>query len=188
MELTAAPADDLLVGMWFLIQLAVPQGAYCYVPTFARGVVTDYYEPTGEDYLRVEERCVRFKLDSMNRHKIGVRKTEATGRIGFLTNADGKGNAVLVVRNFLNAPSALYADVPLDNPSGETQDSVQSYNHHTGAKGFGEIEFHTPGVCRAMAEPWVTDVNQVWVFSGTRAVMEELAARLLGVARETFEA
>jgi len=183
-ELLAAPKDDLALGLWFLIQLVVPQGGYVYVPTLGRTKITDYYEPTGADYLRVEENHVRFKLDSTNRHKIGVRKTEVTGKIAYLSN-EHQGKATLVVRNFLNNPSANYADVPLHTPAG-TQDSVQSYNHFTGPSGFGEIEFHSPGVTRGMAEPVVTDSNQVWIFTGARADLVAIAGRLLGLPAQVF--
>jgi hypothetical protein len=149
-------------------------------------VTTDYYEPTGPDYLKVTDSHLRFKLDSKLRHKIGIRTNEVLGRGAYLTNAGGAGEATLVVRNFLNNPSARYADVPLQNPKG-TQDSVQMYNHHTlGPKGFGEIEFHTPGICRAMAEPVVTDVNQVWVFTGKRVDLVPVAVKLLNLPADVF--
>ncbi len=147
-------------------------------------MITDYFEKTGADYLRVEENHVRFKLDSMERHKIGIRKNEVTGRIGFLS-AEKEGTATLVVRNFLNNPSGHYADVPLHTPAG-TQDSVQSYNHYSGAEGFGELEFHSPGVNRVMAEPVVTDVNQVWAFTGKREVLVGIAGHLLNLPAPVF--
>jgi hypothetical protein len=184
-ELTESPKDDLFLGLWFLIQLVVPRGGHLYVPTSGKTVITDYYEPTGGDYLRVEEGHVRLKLDSMNRHKIGIRKTEVTGRAGFLSNDLGGGEATLVVRNFLNDPSGHYADVPLHTPAG-TQDSVQSYNHHTGPSGFGELEFHSPGVARSMAEPCVMDVNQVWAFTGPRVELVAVAGKLLNLPASVF--
>jgi hypothetical protein len=185
-DLLEAPADDLYIGIWFLIQMITPVGGYLYAPTAGRTVVTDYYEPTGPDYLKVTDTHVRFKIDSVLRHKIGIRKNEVLGRVGYLTNANGAGEAMLVVRNFLNNPSANYADVPLHTPAG-TQDSIQSYNHHTmGPAGFGELEYHAPGVCRSMAEPTVTDVNQVWVFTGQRSDLVAVAAKLLNLPTETF--
>ena len=187
-ELLESPQDGLSFGMWFLIQLAMPVdggGGHLYVPTLGRTVITDYYEPTGADYLRVEENHVRFKLDSKQRHKIGIRKTEVTGRAAYLSNADAGGKATLVVRNFLNNPSANYADVPLHTPSG-TQDSVQSYNHFSGPGGFGELEYHAPGVNRAAAEPVVYDTNQVWCFTGRREDLVAVASRLLGLPSSTF--
>ncbi len=183
-----APAH-LCLGLWFLIQLAVPVGGFVYIPTLARTVVTDYYEPTGADYLRVTDDHVRFKLDSIFRHKIGVRKTEATGRVAYLTNPDAKGQATLVIRNFLNNPAGDYADVPLHTPSG-TQDSIQSYNHFDlGTEGMGEIEFHAPGirVDDDALEPAVTrDVNQVFIFTGPRAQLIKIAARELRLLPEVF--
>jgi hypothetical protein len=187
-RLLEAPKDDLHFGMWFLIQLVVPKGGYLYAPTSGKAVITgDYYEPTGPDYLRVTDNHVRFKLDSVDRHKIGIRKTEVLGRAAFLSNPGGAGgqNATLVVRNFLNNPSGHYSDVPLHTPEG-TQDSIQSYNHNTGPGGFGELEFHSPGINRAMAEPVVTDVNQVWAFTGRREDLVPVASRLLNLPPDTF--
>lgn len=191
-RLLEAPIDDLHFGMWFLIQLVVPKGGYLYAPTAGKAVVTaDYFEPAGPDYLKVAENHVRFKLDSLQRHKIGIRKTEVTGRAGFLSNAGGAGaggggdDATLVVRNFLCDPSGHYSDVPLHTPTG-TQDCIQSYNHNTGPSGFGELEYHTPGINRAMPEPEVTDVNQVWAFTGKREDLVPIAAKLLNLPPETF--
>jgi hypothetical protein len=184
-ELLESPRDDLYFGLWFLIQLVVPAGGYLYAPTAGKTVITDYYEPTGPDYLRVTDSHVRFKLDSIHRHKIGIRKTEALGRVALLSNELATGNAALVIRNFLNDPSAHYADVPLHNING-THDSIQSYNHHSGPTGFGELEFHTPGINRAMPEPVVTDTNQVWAFSGPRTTLIAIAAKFLNLPPETF--
>src|SRR4051812_16250690 len=165
-DLLESPQDDLHFGMWFLIQLTMKDGGYFYAPTSGKTVITDYYEPTGDDYLRVAENHVRFKLDSKNRHKIGIRKTEVTGKMGYLSEGIA-GESTLIIRNFLNNPSGYYSDVPLHTPAG-TQDAIQSYNHNTGTAGFGEMEFHAPGVNRAMPEPSVTDVNQLWAFTGKR--------------------
>ena len=181
-ELQESPLDAFYAGLWFLIQL--PVSGYAYIPTYGKTVTTDYYEPTGDDYLRVDDTHVRFKIDSLHRHKIGVRKTEVTGRMGYLKN-EVAGQSLLVVRNFLNNPSGHYADVPLHTPAG-TQDSVQCYNHHSDPQGFGEIEFHPPGVKRSMAEPVTTDVNQVWVFTGSRADLVPIASRLLGLSAQVF--
>ncbi len=185
-ELLESPEDPLYFGLWFLIQLVVPAGGYLYAPTAGRTVITDYYEPTGADYVTVTDTHVRFKLDSIDRHKIGIRKTEALGRVGFLSNPLPDGRTTLIIRNFLNDPSAHYADVPLHTPGG-TQDSIQSYNHYSGPTGFGELEFHTPGVNRAMPEPVVTDTNQVWAFSGPRTTLARIAAKLLNLPLGTFD-
>ncbi|HEY4328319.1 MAG TPA: hypothetical protein VGN88_01185, partial [Phycisphaerae bacterium] len=192
--LLASPKDEIHFGRWFLIQLVVPKSGYLYVPTSGKGVVTgDYFEATGPDYLKVTETHVRFRLDSLERHKIGIRKTEVLGRGAFLSHAGGAGgtggaggdDATLVVRNFLNNPSAHYSDVPLHTPSG-THDSVQSYNHNSGPSGFGELEYHTPGVSRRMPDPRVTDTNQVWVFTGKREDLVPVAVKLLNLPAETF--
>jgi hypothetical protein len=185
-DLLEAPQDDLHFGMWFLIQMVTPAGGYLYAPTSGRAVVTgDYFEATGPDYLKVTETHVRFKLDSLARHKIGIRKNEVLGRAGFLTNAGAGEGATLIVRNFLCNPSGHYSDVPLHTPTG-TQDCIQSYNHFTGPTGFGELEYHSPGICRKMAEPVVTDVNQVWVFTGKRGDLVPVAAKLLNLPAEVF--
>jgi len=184
LELLAAPTDTFYVGLWFLIQMCT--AGYAYVPTWGRPVVTDYYEPTGPDYLRVSDDHVRFRLDSLTRHKIGVRKVEVTGRAAYLRDDVG-GQSVLVIRNFFNNPSGHYADVPLHTPAG-TQDSVQFYNHKTGGlAGFGELEFHGPGLKLGMSEPVLYDTNQVWVFSGARADLVQVAARLLGLGVKVFD-
>ncbi len=186
-RLTEAPRDDQYFGMWFLIQLVVPKGGYLYAPTAGKAAITDYFEPTPAGYLRVADNHVRFKLDSLERHKIGIRKTDVTGRAGFLSNAGGAGgsDATLIIRNFLCAPSSNYCDIPLHTPAG-TQDCVQSYNHMTGSAGFGELEYHSPSVCRAMPEPVVTDTNQVWTLTGKREDLVPIAAKLLNLPQETF--
>ncbi len=180
-----SPSDSLYFGLWFLIQMVVPHGGHFYAPTLGKTVITDYYEATGADYLRVENNHVRFKLDSIDRHKIGIRKTEVTGRIGFLSN-EHEGRATLIVRNFLNNPSGRYADVPLHTPAG-TEDSVQSYNHFSGPTGFGELEYHSPGVNRSMAEAVVVDTNQVWAFTGLRRDLVGVASFLLNLPVGVFE-
>ena len=184
MELKKAPTEALYFGMWFLIQFLVGDGGYVFVPTRGKGVITDYYEKTGRDYLRVGEDHVRFKADSIDRHKIGIRKSEVMGRIGFLSNAGKGGMATLIVRNFLNDPSGHYADVPLHRPEG-TQDSVQAYNHYSGREGFTEIEFHSPGV-RMGGERVVMDTNQVWIYQGKREKLVGIAGKLLYLPERVF--
>ena len=179
--LLQSPKDEIHFGMWyFLFNSSCPKADICMCRTSGRAVITgDYFEATGPDYLKVADNHVRFKLDSMNRRKIGIRKTEVLGRAAFLSNPGGAGGdqATLVVRNFLNNPSAHYSDVPLHTPTG-THDSVQSYNYNTGPTGFGELEYHTLCISRRMPDldPRVTDTNQVWAFTGKREDLTPIAA------------
>lgn len=186
-DLLASPKKGQCFGLWFLIQFLVPAGGYIYAPTCGKATVTDYYEKTGKDYLRVADDHVRFKADSIDRHKIGIRKTEVMGRIGFLSNALKTGAATLIVRNFLNDPSANYADVPFGVPMDKgPQDSVQAYNHYSGPTGFSEMEFHSPGISAAAGGATVSDVNQVWIFQGKREKLTAIASKLLYLPRSAF--
>ena len=56
----------------------------------------------------------------------------------------------------------------------------------SGPTGFGELEYHSPSVCRAMPEPVVTDTNQVWTFTGRCEDLVRIAAKLLNLPAETF--
>ena len=81
-QLTESPKDALHFGLWFLIQLVVPNGGYLYAPTSGKTVITDYYEPTGSPTTCASKTTtsVSSSTTPSTATRSGSAKTEVTGR------------------------------------------------------------------------------------------------------------
>lgn len=149
-------------GIWQLLQL--PFGGDMLVRTCRRTKPVVLF---GKADLTVSDKLVRYRMKAEGCHKISVRATDLTGRVGYLN-----GNN-LVIRNFFVNPSGEYIDTPwLDEA--DRGYAFQACNVNIPRLGqFNELEYHVP--------TGHTDVSQVWAFRGTRTAIRAVAERLLGL-------
>ena len=162
--------------LWSLPVL--PGSGEIIIPTHYRARVRDFMEPTGEAHLAIEDRCVRFRLDGRERHKIGIKPGPLTGRMGYVRALDG-GDWTLVVRNFFVNPSAEYVEVPWDDPT-DLGYAVEIYNHNGQGGEFGEMEYHAPAIGGDTGLDSYLDRSQLWAFRGPADLIRVAGDRLLG--------
>ena len=97
-------------GLWNLVQM--PHGGELLVPTFGRTKPIIVFGDIPSDDLVNEDHLIRYKMRQQGEHKIAIRATATTGRVGYIYQADGKWS--LIIRSFIVNPSGEYIDVPLE--------------------------------------------------------------------------
>lgn len=170
------PAAAPPVSLWNI--LVVPASGWAIVPVWGEARVRDFFAPTPPERLRVGPRAVAFQLDGLQQHKIALRAAYLAGRAGFLRELDAQHSSLLV-RSFAVNPSGDYIDTPWEAP-GETGYAFQSYNDGGSLGGFGELEYHTPAIGGGRGSDQLTDVSQVWGYTGPTPAIRRIAAHLLG--------
>ena len=169
---SSAPAPP--VGLWHLVQL--PHGGDMLIPTFFRNEPKIFMGAVGPEALIVDDHLIRYKMRAEGKHKLGVRATATTGRVGYLCNAGD--DASLVVRNFRVNPSGEYVDVPWT----ETDNfgfAFQACNINAPLGMFCELEYHVPAVGPQEGGSRSEDQSQMWAFRGPEAAIRSIARRLL---------
>src|SRR5579862_3576212 len=169
--------DDVpLVGLWSLTQM--PHQGELFIPTYSKAEPRIYFgladTPPGE--LSTSDRLVRFKMRAAGEHKIGIRASATTGRIGYLYPT-GKMYA-LIVRNFFVNPSGEYADVPWTEPEDRGY-STQACSVNSRWGEFSEMEYHVPAIGGCTGLNYIEDRSQLWAFRGSREDMVQIARALL---------
>ncbi|BBH20627.1 hypothetical protein Back11_19720 [Paenibacillus baekrokdamisoli] len=162
-------------SLWNLIQ--VPATGEAIMPTHGEADAVPFLLGQGMEGTRTEEGAVRFRIDGRIKRKISIRAAEAKDRIGYLRVAED-GTYYLLVRSFNMDRAGAYGDVPLDRPE-ESGHCVQCYNDDGTLGGFGEIEYHTP--LMGPGQRKMTDISQVWCYSGDEEQIGKVATELLGV-------
>jgi len=161
---------NIRLGIWNLIQ--VPAGGEIIIPTLFKSPPRDYFEKTGPHRLKVEPNLIRFVIDAKSCHKIGVKVTALTGRMGYLFSLD-RDETALIIRNFSVNPSGDYIDVPWD----ETDDfgyAAQCYNDNGELGSFGELEYHSPAIGGSNGKNKCMDKSQVWAFRGDKEKIKRI--------------
>jgi hypothetical protein len=177
LKIVDANSDDApLVGLWSLTQM--PHRGELLIPTYSKADPRIYFglvdTPPGE--LAVSDRLTRFKMRAPGEHKIGLRATVTTGRIGYIYPAGDK--YALIVRNFFVNPSGEYADVPWTEPEDRGY-SAQACSVNSRWGMFSEMEYHVPAIGGATGLRQVEDRSQLWAFRGSRENIETIARSLL---------
>jgi len=164
-------------SIWNILQ--VPACGKVILPCTPGINVTDYFEPTGNKHLTVTNDKLTFVIDAKERHKIGIAAAGIFDRVGYHRKLPD-GSDSLLIRNFLNIPSAQYTDKPLHqrNPNG---DLLQLYNDSGDLGAFGEIECHSP----VIEAPDLSEISmsiQTWAFQGSNKEITAIAQNLLGAS------
>ncbi len=170
------PAGAPPISLWSL--LVVPVTGWMIIPTWAATAARDFFEPTAPERLIAGRHAVRFLIDGLEQHKIGLRAEALTGRAGYLRSA-GPSRSALLVRQFVVNPSGDYIDTPWEARD-QPGYAFQSYNGGEALGQFGELEYHSPAIGGDTGQASLTDTSQLWAFSGPSAQIEAVARRLLG--------
>lgn len=162
------------VGLWQLLQM--PHGGEMIVPTFAGTQPKIYMGSVSAEDLLIEPHLVRYKMQAVGEHKLGIRATDLTGRAGYLWHQGAETS--LVIRNFTVNPSGEYVDVPGTEPD-NVGFAFQACNVNSGLGAFSEMEYHVPAVGSKSGTYLSTDESQVWAFRGSENAVRSVARRLL---------
>jgi hypothetical protein len=166
------------VGIWNLIQL--PAGGEFLVPLYSRTTPQKCFGEMPADRVMIEDHILRVRADFGGSHKIALKATALTGRVGYAySQADCWS---LVIRNFFVNPSGQYIDVQRHDPD-DYGYAVQICRVDEPQYGsFCELEYHAPAI-GALPDPARSeDTSQVWAFRGPRHAIDAIARKLLGGA------
>lgn len=170
---TSAETSDR-VGLWNLLQM--PHGGDLLVPTYARTEPRIYMGAITSEDLIVEDRLIRYKMRASGEHKLGIRATMTTGRVGYIYSSGPDWS--LIIRNFFVDPSGEYVDVPWDDTE-YFGFSVQACNINSGLGSFSELEYHVPAIGQGTGRTRCEDVSQVWAFRGSLESVRFVGKNLL---------
>lgn len=172
--------EPLLSESWNLAQ--VRPGGVALIPATTAAQITDYYEPSDGAVSTVEGGVAGY-ITGDRRYKIGVKSAHVHGRVGYY-RLSPNGEASLLVRNFANDPSSVYAEEP-DFAPGVLGDSIHLYNDDGGLGGFGELEARGRTIGGATTRTHAVDEFTSWWFRGAPADLNRVAMHLLGMSIET---
>jgi hypothetical protein len=177
-HLATATTDPLYSESWCLMQLN-PGGTMLISTTVADAEVSTYFGDPAPDSLTVVDGAYRLALTGRREYKVGYKAAHVTGRLGYLnTLADGRG--YLIIRNYFNNPSAIYAEEPPRLP-GVNGHSVHVYNGGGDFGQMGELEVTGQTIGGVSGRASSTDDFVLWVFSGAREQLQAIGRLLLGV-------
>ena len=175
MDLTARSEQEMFAESWDLLQIR-PEGTL-YIPMYVPVRGTDHYEPAAEMETLVRG-GVCLKINGQRRYKIAYPSSALTGRFGYLADADGE-NTYLVVINYPNNPSCMYAEEPPLRP-GDRGYSIHIYNDDGTSGGFAEMECNLQTIGRPTGLDRSIDRVTKWIYSGKKEQVQQIAGYLLG--------
>jgi hypothetical protein len=173
-------SDDIVSETWNVLQ--VRPGSTILIPCSPRIEISEiggYRHPVPEAARAVRGNHLQIEVTGDRQWKIGLRSAHVTGRLGCLVRP-GSGEPCLLVRNFGNNPSALYAEESFDQP-GNNGNSVHVYHDDGELGSFGELECNGQAIGGPTGRSASTDTFTTWVYLGPTAAIGEIAAHLLGI-------
>lgn len=177
----ALPADapsGARAGLWHLAQ--VPPGGVIGLPTTQPRAPRVYFGQPAPGQLELVPTGLRLRVDGQTMLKIGVQAAHLLGRMGYLRET-GPETSALLVRGFTVNPSGQYLDAPWDDPTAsELGYAAQCYTDDGALGGFGELEYHAPGIGAWTGLTALTEESQLWGFHGSTTSILSVAAELLG--------
>lgn len=181
-EMSFDGGAPLLSEAWNLAQIR--PGGRVLIPATPMVEVTDYYEPSA-DFVDVVPGAVSARVTGDRRYKIGVKAAHVNGRLGYFREGEGSDSS-LIVRNFPNDPSSVYAEEP-DFSEGVLGDSIHIYNDDGGLGGFGELEARGLTIGGTTGRVSSADEFTSWWFFGTVEQLNVISHHLLGVALDVMD-
>ncbi len=163
------------VGLWNLVQM--PHDGELWIATHHRSEPCIIMGAIGCQDLHVGNHQIRYHMRAAGEHKLSVRATATTGRVGYLYQTGDRW--ALIVRNFFVNPSGEYIDPPWSNPE-YLGFSVQACNVNSSLGSFSELEYHIPAIGRGTGRTRCDDASLVWAFRGPRESITTVARLLLG--------
>ncbi len=170
---TGADQAHPAIGLWSLLQM--PHGGELLIPTISRSAVSIYFGEIHAQDVTIADHLIRYRMDAVGEHKLGVPVIALMGRAGYLYRSGHE--SCLVIRNFSVNPSGEYIDVPWHDPQSEGS-AVEACNVNSSLGAFSELEYHAPAFGGPGGAVRCQDVSQVWAFRGAeRDILE--AGRIL---------
>jgi|GEM_PF-232445 len=166
------------VGLWNLVQM--PHGGDLLVPTFFRSQPTVCFGKVSNTDLIVDDHLIRYKMRATGEHKLTMRATASTGRVGYVYRTGDRWAAI--IRNYVVNPSGEYVDPPWDAPN-DMGYATQACNVNGALGTFSELEYHIPAIGKGTGRSRCDDAAQVWAFRGTERQIQTVVHNLLGVTR-----
>lgn len=168
-----------VVGTWDLLQL--PAGGTLVCPTVsAVAKPRIYYGTHDSDRMSHDDRAFRFKIDGRRQLKFGLTPWQTTGRLGYFRAVGAV--STFIFRTFSVQPGMPYVDLPLSSDDILGGDALQSYNDGGAFGGFGEMEYHDPGIVVGQSPEARSGSCTTHILAGPDASVREAARALLGVA------
>lgn len=175
--LTVLGGDPMYAEMWNLVQLQA--GGVLVIPAAEGAEVTRYFGEPRQDALATDNGAFRIALTGQQQYKTGYKAAYLSGRMGYLHQQDG--THYLLVRQFNNDPSTVYAEEPPDAP-GVRGHAVHVYNDGGQFGANGEMEANGRTVGGDTGRLSITDTFNMWMyFSDDPAPLQQIGQRLLGV-------
>lgn len=169
--------EPAAVGLWNLVQM--PHGGDLLVPTYGRTTPKICFGNIAPEDLVADEHLLIYRMRAAGEHKIDIRATATTGRIGYLYQTPA-GRWALIVRNFFVDPSGEYVDPPWNDVE-DLGYAAQACNVNSNLGSFSELEYHVPAIGRGTGHAKSRDVSRLWAFRGDEAQIRRVANILLGV-------
>jgi len=170
--------DDILSEAWVLIQLNA--GGNIFIPVTCSDVeFTDYFQPVDENYQKINNNYIDLKISGDRQYKVGYNSAYLSGRLGYMNKIDGQ-KSYLIIRNFFNNPSSVYAEEPPE-VYGKRGNSVHVYNDNGMFGGFGELECNGLTLGGETKRKSSRDAMVLWIYTGKEEKLIEIIRRLLGI-------
>jgi hypothetical protein len=156
------------VDMWHLIQM--PVGGRLLIPTLGRARPLVYFNSLGRGSWKSAQDRLTWRYTGDQCAKIGLDTAQVTGRAGVLRRMTN-GEWAALIWQFPSMPGADYCDGP--DARRARQQVAQAWDGF----GFGEIEYHSPGV--SLADPTYADSSLLWCFAGSMRDVNDVSGELL---------
>ncbi|NOZ73147.1 MAG: hypothetical protein GXP38_14785 [Chloroflexi bacterium] len=168
--------DEIVSESWNLIQ--VRPGGQILIPTTSQPEYSNYFAPVDSHHLTFEPWGMRLQISGRKQYKVGVQAAQTFGRLAYF-HQWRKEEAYLIVRNFFNNPSALYAEEPAAHPHNRGR-SIHVYNDDGALGGFGEFEVNGQTIGGKSGRSETSDQFILWFYLGTPRQIKKIASFLLG--------
>ena len=180
LELGGNGDESIVAECWNLLQV-IPDG-HIYIPMYDTTKGINYYEPVG-GFEEISDKGIDLTATGKNRYKVGYKADGITGRIGYSTKWNNQ--CCLLVRNFPNNPSSIYAEEPPLLPD-ENGFSVHVYNDDGNSGGFAEIECNMQSIGLPTGYDYSADRVSTWIYVGEERKLNAIAKKLIGFDRLKF--
>jgi hypothetical protein len=163
------------IDLWHLLQ--VPVGSTLIVPLRTESDPPLSYGLPGD--WEANESCLSWMFGGSANAKIGLGTSAVTGRSAVLQRLEAD-DWCLLVREFPVDADAFF----VDHPFGQ-QRNDQVFQAWDGF-GFGEMEFHSPGIDASAGPREIQQSDRLWAFGGDSRNLAIIGKELLGIDIERF--
>ncbi len=129
------------MDLWGLVQL--PPGGSMLIPVRQKSELRNYFAPIPKRMFTDKDGLLELIITGQTQYKVGVPPSRTVGPIAYARPV--RGGWLVVYRHVSPQFWRPYVDVPISDPRSQG-DAVQVYNDGGEFGGFGELEYHSPGI------------------------------------------